>query len=343
MMSPRARKMALGIVFAVVLLYFFLRGVDFGALGEAFRTADPLYLLGVVVVTVVTYALRAWRWGFLLAPLARVPFGRLFSATFVGFMSGLAIPRAGEVLRPFLVARRHEIKTSAAFASIILERLVDLITVVILFGLYLYVLPAPAAQTRGPLLGMIKAGGGLAGLGALGILGVLFLFHVYAEGALRILERLLGWLPARLARPVFEALRSFSEGLGVLTAPWPHLGAIFLQSAAVWLSIALVIHWNNRAFGLDLPYHATFLIVGFLTVGVAVPTPGMVGGYHESYLLALTEVFGVDKHTAAAVGIAGHALSNLPVLVFGLWFLGREGLDFGKVAEMTDKEERRSP
>ena len=80
-------------------------------------------------MAVLTYLIRAWRWGFLLAPLARVPLLRLFSITNVGFAAGLVIPRAGEVVRPYLVARHHGLKTSAAFASIILERLFDLITV----------------------------------------------------------------------------------------------------------------------------------------------------------------------------------------------------------------------
>jgi len=69
---------------------------------------------------------------------------------------------------------------------------------------------------------------------------------------------------------------------------------------------------------------------------VAVPTPGNVGGFHEAYLLALTQAFGVAKDTAAAAGIASHALTNLPVLLLGLAFLGREGLTMGKVAKMTE-------
>ena len=105
----RGWRVALSLLLAVGLLLLFFRGVDWNAMGRALRAADPIYLCGVVLVTLVTYAARAWRWGFLLAPLARVPFGRLFSATFVGFMTGLLIPRAQEVVRPYLVARRHPV------------------------------------------------------------------------------------------------------------------------------------------------------------------------------------------------------------------------------------------
>jgi uncharacterized protein (TIRG00374 family) len=330
-------KLALGAVLAAGLLALFFRGMDWAGLSEAFRSADPALLAGVVVVTIVTYLLRAWRWGYLLAPLVRVPYFRLVSATVVGFMTGLLVPRAGEVVRPYLVGRRQGLPLSAAFASIILERLVDLVTVVLLFGAYLYVLPAPAAQTQGPLLDTLKVAGALIGLGAVAVLLVLLALHLHAERAMALVDRALSWLPARLAAPVSRAVRAFAGGLAVLQAPPAHLLAIFGQSLLVWLTIDLGVYLNNRAFGIDLPFHSTFLIVGFLTVGVAIPTPGMVGGFHEFYLLALTQAFGVAKHTAAAAGIACHALTNLPVLVFGLLLLGREGLTVGKVAEMTNE------
>jgi uncharacterized protein (TIRG00374 family) len=301
------------------------------------RGADPLYLCGVVLITLLTYVARAWRWGYLLAPLARVPLKDLFSATVVGFMTGLVIPRAGEVVRPYLVGRRHGVPVSAAFASIILERLVDLITVLLLFGAYLYVLPMPEEQTRGPLLGALKAAGALAGLAALAVLALLFAFRLRGERAMVLVDRMLSPLPAKIATAVSGGFRAFGGGLAVLQASGPHLLAIFAQSLLLWLCIDLAMYFNNRAFGLDLPFHSTFLLIGFLTVGVAIPTPGMVGGFHESYLLALTRAYGVEKGIAAAAGITAHALTNLPVLVLGLMFIGREGLTFGKVAEMTKR------
>ena len=106
-MSSRWWRLLGGALLALLLLALFFRGVDWAALGEAFRTANHLYLAGVAAATVLTYLLRAWRWGCLLSPLARVPFVDLFSATFVGFMTGLLVPRAGEVVRPYLIARRH--------------------------------------------------------------------------------------------------------------------------------------------------------------------------------------------------------------------------------------------
>jgi uncharacterized protein (TIRG00374 family) len=269
--------------------------------------------------------------------MGRVPFADLFSATVVGFLSGLAIPRAGEILRPYLVARRHPaVSTSAGFATIILERVFDLLTVLMLFAAYLFVLPIPSSQTQGPLMGVVKAAGASAAVGALVLLALLFAFHARAEQALRLCERVLGLFPAWLAERAGGILKAFSGGLAVLQAPAGHLLAIAAQSFLVWLSIALTIWLNDKAFGIDLPFHATFLVIAFLTVGVAIPTPGMVGGFHAFFVVALADVFSVGRDVAGAAALACHALSNLPVLVFGLFFLGREGLSLDRVASLTE-------
>jgi uncharacterized membrane protein YbhN (UPF0104 family) len=334
--SPRVRRLLVGALLGVGLLALFFRGLDWSALLDAFRAADPRYLVGVVLSTVLTYLARAWRWGYLLRPLARVPLMRLFAITNVGFATGLVIPRAGEVVRPYLVARHHELQTSAAFASIILERLFDLITVLALFAAYLYVLPTPPQQT-GSLGNALQAGGALAAAGALGALGLLLWLTFKREAALRLFDRVFDRLPTRVGGALSRALHSFTLGLGVLRASPGHLAAIGAQSLLLWLVIALGLYWNNLAFGLTLPFHTAFLMLGFLTVGVAVPTPGMVGGFHASYKIALTQVFGVAEPTAVAAALSSHALSNLPVLVLGLVFLGREGLSWGGVTRLASE------
>jgi glycosyltransferase 2 family protein len=332
-----------GALLAAVLLAFFFRGVDWTALGTALREARLLPLAGLVLVTIAIYAVRAWRWGDLLLPLGRVGFGDLFSATMVGFASGLLIPRAGELVRPWLVARRYpSISTSAGFATIILERLIDLITVLVLFALYLFVLPTPNTQAENRLMDLVKLGGAVTGVAALGALGFLLALHANAERVTGLIERILKHFPRFIAEPGGRMLRAFSSGLAVLRAPLSHLGLIGAQSFLVWLLIALGFHLNHAAFGIVLPFHATFLLIAFLVVGVAIPTPGMVGGFHAFYLLALSEVFGVERSTAAAAAVAAHALSNLPILVFGLLLLGREGLSLGRVAEATRDEKELS-
>jgi glycosyltransferase 2 family protein len=346
-------RLLFGALLALVLLAWFFRGIDWSALGQALLEARPLPLVGVVLVTIGVYSVRAWRWGEILAPLGRVPYPDLFSATMVGFASGLLVPRAGELLRPWLVSRRHPIPVSAGVATIILERIVDMITVLVLFAAYLFVLPVPAAQAQGQVLfdfwgirptamDFIKASGAIALAAVFVVLAILSAMHANPGRVIGWVEGRLAGAPSWLSGPLGRILHSFSDGLAVLRAPAPHLAKIGLQSLLVWLLIALGFYLNHLAFGIDLPFQATFLLIAFLVVGVAIPTPGMVGGFHAFYLVALNGVYGVDRATAVAAGISAHALSNLPVLVFGLALLGREGLSLGRVAEVTRDERKLS-
>ena len=238
----------------------------------------------------------------------------LFSATMVGFASGLLIPRAGELLRPWLVSRRYPIPISAGFATIILERLVDMITVLVLFAAYLFVLPAPAAQTEGSVLFRVW---GLQPTAMHFIRAVeaspwwpwssrsrsSLALHANAERAIALARR-----EARAGAALARRARSAGS-----CTPSPTASQCCarrcrtsrrssLQSLLIWLLIALGFHLNHVAFGIDLPFHATFLLIAFLVVGVAIPTPGMVGGFHAFYLMALADVFGVARERAAAAG-----------------------------------------
>lgn len=339
-MRKHGWRLALGGLAGVALLALFFRGVDSGALGRALLSAHPLALLGVVAASLTTYWIRAWRWQNLLAPLGRVSVARLFMITLAGFTTGFLVPRAGELVRPYLVARRHGIPTSAGFATIVLERLLDLATVLVLFALYVFALPAPSAQRSDQTLDALRLAGVFTAAGAVVVLVTLTLFSAHADRALRLLERVFGWLPEKLGRPLLALARSFSGGLGVLQAPPSHLLAILGQSFLLWLVMGLVFHLNNLAFGIALPFHTVFLLMTFLVVGVSIPTPGMVGGFHAFFLLALNGVFGVDRDLAVAAGLTAHALSNLPVLLLGTAFLSREGLSMEKVSEMSDGPER---
>ncbi len=334
-MSAERGRLLLGGLAALGLLALFFRGMDWAALGRALGSARPLPLCGVVVLTVVLYGVRAWRWGALLAPLGRVGFRDLFSATIVGFASGLLVPRAGEILRPWLVSRRHAIPTPAGLATIILERLIDLVTVLVLFAVYLFLLPPPPSQVEGRVMDLLKVGGALAGAGAVMVLLFLSALHANAERVVGMIERVSARAPRWIAGPLSRLLRTFSGGLAVLRSPLPHLALIAGQSLVLWLLIALGFQLNHVAFSIELPFHATFLLIAFLVVGVAIPTPGMVGGFHAFYLIALSQVFGVERETAGAAGIAAHALTQLPIFLLGLTLLGREGLSLGRVAEVA--------
>jgi glycosyltransferase 2 family protein len=336
----RSRKFhwVAGVVMAALLLGGFLYGVNAHELRHTFERADPLLLACTVALTVVCYVIRAWRWGDLLQPLVVVRLRDLFSATMVGFASSLVVPRSGELLRPWLVSRRCGIPMSAAFATIVIERLIDLISVLALLALYLFVLPKPQMQVDSAWVDSLRVGGAFAALLALLLLALLLALHANAEATIRAIERLFSRMPSWVSSRVGVLLRSFSEGLAVLRAPGSHLAKIGAQSALLWLLTAWSLHLVQLAFAIELPLHTSLLLIAFVVVGESIPTPGLVGGFHAFYLLALAEVFGVDKTTAAAASIAAHALTTLPVLLCGAALLSHESLKLSQVAAVARRD-----
>ena len=330
-----AFRLGLGVVLAVFLLWLATRGVNPAELLAAMAHAKPLPLVLVVALTVVMYFIRAMRWRLLLPALRNAPVFDLFGITNIGFMAGLVIPRAGEVLRPYLASRRYGVSVSAGFASIVLERLMDLITVLFLLALYMFVLPRPAAERDDVLMTTLRAGAGLVFLTALA--GMAFLAALRVEGgpARRLLDWTLGILPSGIGVKVRALVSSFISGLDVFGSSPAQWARLIGESLLLWVSIGFIIHMNSIAFGFDIPFQSAFLIIAFLTVGVSIPTPGMVGGFHASYTLALTAIYGIDQGKAVAAGVVLHALQNLPVLVLGLAFLGREGLSLGSMRRIS--------
>lgn len=156
-------RAALILLVTVGLLAYFLRGVNLSEVWEKTREADARLLALAVAVTLMTYVLRAFRWRYLLAPIGPTRFSTAFQTTVIGFAASFLLPaRAGEVLRPYLLARREGLPPTACFATIILERLLDLVTVLLLFGLFV-VFVDPASLSGDPAMyARVKTGGLLA-------------------------------------------------------------------------------------------------------------------------------------------------------------------------------------
>jgi uncharacterized protein (TIRG00374 family) len=335
-------RAALVLVLTLGLLAFFFRGVNLAEVWQRTREADPRFLLAGVLATLMTYALRALRWQYLLAPIGRARFSTALQTTFIGFAASFLLPaRPGEVLRPYLLARREGLSPTACFATVILERLLDLVTVLLLFGVFVLVVD-PASLSGDPsMYARVKAGGLLAaGASTVGLVVFFFLAgHPEQLGAWAL--RIEGVLPARLARIVAGLVESFAQGLAVMRRPAHLVGSLAL-SFPLWLSIALGIWLPSHAFHMTFSYVGSFLVMTLLVVGVAVPTPGQVGGFHTAYKIAVVTFFGVAETTAVGAAIVLHAISFVPVTIIGLIFMAREGLSLGRMREMAadNKAER---
>jgi glycosyltransferase 2 family protein len=335
---PSRLRAVLVLLLTVGLLAFFLRGVDLAGVWAETRHADARLLAVAVSATMLTYALRAFRWQYLLAPIGPTRFSTAFQTTTIGFAASFLLPaRAGEVLRPYLLARREHLPPTAAFATIILERLLDLVTVLLLFGVFILVVEPASLSADPAVYAKVKAGGLLAAAASVAGLIVFFALAGHPERLGRFALRIERVLPAKLARIVARFVETFAQGLAVMRQPVRLLVSLIL-SFPLWLSIAAGIWITSRAFHMTFGYLGSFLVMTLLVVGVAAPTPGSVGGFHAMYKYAVVTFFGVANDRAVGAAIVLHAVSFVPVTLLGLIFMAREGLSFGRMREMADRD-----
>ena len=320
------------------LLWLFFRGLDIREIGRAISRAHWGLILVAVASVFVTYVLRAWRWLSLLRPLGHARFVPAFRTTVIGFMATFLLPaRIGEVLRPYLMARHEGLQPAATFATIVIERLLDLATVLLLFAV---ALPFAGVDVGGPT----RLWSALFAIAAVAGLAILFVLAGHPERLGRVTARLTRRLPAKLAGTAEHLVRTFAEGLKVMRSPG-HLATAVAWSIPVWISIAVTIWLTSQAFDLTFSFLGSFLVVGYLTVGVALPTPGGAGGFHAFYLLALTQFFGANPAVAGAAAIVLHLVSFVPISILGLVYMWQDGLSLGRLkgmAKKTDNDQVRS-
>lgn len=333
-MHSRVRTLLI-LVITLALLAFFFRDANFADIWAETRRANPWLLLAAVMVTGVTYALRAWRWQSLLAPIGPTRFSTAFRTTVIGFAASFFLPaRAGEVIRPYLLARREGLQPTAAFATIILERLLDLATVLLLFGFFVFTVPPGVLTGDASQLAHVKFWGGVAAGGAVLSLVVMFALAGHPERLGRAAGRVERVLPARAAKIVAQFVESFALGLAVMRQP-ARLAVALGQSVPIWLSIAGGIWLTSQAFSITFPYSGSFLVMTLLVVGVAVPTPGQIGGFHAAYQIAVQTFFSAPDDRAVGAAIVLHAVSFIPVTLLGVIFMAREGLTFQNAQELA--------
>jgi glycosyltransferase 2 family protein len=317
---------------AVGLLALFLRNADLSQVWDSVTAARPDLLLLALAVTIGTFVVRAERWQYLLGPLGPTRFRTVFRTTVIGFAASAVLPaRAGEVIRPYLLARREGLSVTAAFATIIVERILDLIAVLLLMAAFLVWFDPGVGARDSKAFETVRYGALLMAPVAIAILAVMFFMAGHPE-------RLHGWvlkaeaiLPARIAGMIARFAQTFAEGFAVVRSP-ARLVAAIAWSIVLWIAIASGIWAVSLAFGIAMPFTGAWLMLGPLVVGVAVPTPGGVGGFHEAYRFGATAFFGAEENPAVGAAIVLHAISIGPVIIAGLIFILQDGLKLGGMA-----------
>lgn len=328
---------------AAILIGLFFYNVDLRGVAREIVHAHPGWLVFSFATMFVNLAIRAWRWQYLLQPLGMPSFLNAFKATVVGFAASAILPaRAGEVIRPYFLSRRERMSATGAFATVILERVLDMLTVAVMLGVYLILAQDELALADKVAVDAVTWAGGMATVAALAALGFLFLLAGNPARLGQTLARLEQVLPSKLAGLLARVAEKFATGLAVIRRPGRLLVSLAL-SVPLWLSIAAGVWSCAIAFRLPVSFMGSFLIIALLVIGVAVPTPGAVGGFHWAFRYGVTAFFGAANDAAVGAAILLHALTIGSQLFLGLIFAAEEGLSLSGMKQLADQAESTRP
>jgi hypothetical protein len=332
-------KALIGVAVTVALLWWALAGVSVSEVWANVRRGDPLLLGAAVLVATVGFVVRAMRWRIFLVPVhPGTSLRSRFAAVAIHFMANNLLPlRVGEFARALVFSRLEPVKASAAFGTVVVERFMD--GVVLLIFLVL-----PVLTPDFPDVGTLSEGmGGVvlraAALGVLLVLAALIALAAFPRQLTRIAERIAPILPAAIRDPVLYSLASFLDSLAIMRDPkllalgftWS-LGFWALQAASFWLGM--------MAFGIDTGYVSAVFTSSVVAFGVALPSaPGFVGTFHFAADFALSDVYGVSDAQSLAFAFGYHFGGWLPITVIGLVYLWRLGISLGDVGAAEERLE----
>lgn len=323
--SWRGWRVWLGLVVSAVVLALAFRGQNLSEVGDALRQVDWIWLAPAIALYFAGVWVRAVRWSVLLRPIVAVRPGEVVGTVLVGFAANNVLPlRTGEVVRAFLLGRRHGVRKTATLATIAVERLFDGLTMLAFMIVAGGAISLTAELRHIALIGVIAFAALLAGL-----------IGFVASDRLRerVLRLAVGPLPAGISVRVERMAESFLEGLGVLTQRRA-LATVAATSVVAWVCEASMYWTIARGFAAPLP-EAIDPAGALLTTGVAnlatlIPAaPGYVGTFEAGVALAVVGALDVPRGLALSYALVVHAALWLPVTIVGAieWWRSHLSLD----------------
>jgi glycosyltransferase 2 family protein len=342
---PRSRTLllaALASLLVLVILAYRTRGVSFrwDLFLATLDHADWRWLTASICLILLGNFGRAVRWQVMLRPFGR-PIGlwRLTSDTAIGLTAGVLLGRVGEVVRPYLIAVQTGLPFSSQAAAWLLERMLDLLAVLLLCGYALIRIP-PYSWRLGPKIQEALAAGGysLALAGAI-CLVLLLAFRDPARRAQQRVLSALAFLPEHQQRRAAGMLDSFSQGVECTRDP---------QSLALLLGYTL-LEWTvivASSFALFRAFSATrgfglldvLVLLAFITLGSLVQVPGLGGGVQVASIVALTRIYGISLEAASGIAVLLWMVGSIAIVPFGLACAFHEGLNWSKLKLLSAKQ-----
>ena len=312
----------------VAIVAYRASGLDFdwALFRSSLSGVKPWWLAACVVMTFATYWLRAIRWQVLLAPLKKLSLSPLVSITMVGFAAIFALGRAGELARPVWLSRRENVPMSGAFATIVVERVLDIIMMAALLAFALIVVEVPAGSEQ--TLGVLKNGAWF--VSAIVVAGTVGLLLIRTNA-----ERIVRLIPFRRLAALVE---NFAQGLSFLQNK-KALFLVILHSAILWIAIALQFWFLLLGMNAGFSLGASTLVMVAAGIGSVAMLPGIGGGFQAAISFCMTTLFQVPKEQATATSLIAWVVSYAPTIIVGAIYMAVKGISIRELKSTIRKPE----
>jgi len=322
----------IGLAFIIFTFYFLFRNIDKDKLFTAVGQFHLIWLLPALAVYLFGYIIRGYRWMVLLSPIKKCSFQSLFPTLIIGFMANNIYPaRAGEFVRAHLNGAKEGISRGASFATIILERLFDGLTMILILwaALLFGSLPiqkdtmSPGIQYAINLSPYVFGSAFLA----------LFILVLFKKSAIKLINYLITKAPQKLHEPLGKIAHTFIDGLQILQNARESF-AILIASLCAWICEFTAFYFLAVGMGIapsPLTLWSAALLMAIVNLGILIPNaPGGIGLF-EFIGVALLLPFGIGKEMALCFMILVHLLVFIPITLLGAYFYTHEHLNINKM------------
>ncbi len=297
------------------------------------------HLFHAVALIYVAYIIRALRWKIFLRPVRpQASTWNMVSPTLVGFTGLALLGRPGELIRPYLIARREKLTFSSQLAVWAVERIFDVaaFTLLLVLAAFLATAPKRLAYHRSfqeaALVFLVLSTGLTIGAIVVSRMG---------DALANWVERRFAHVASNLGQRVAVRIREFRGGLHTIHDAWSFV-MLAVVSVAMWAIIAVAykeVTHSYHAEDLEIPQSQVLLLMGSSMVGSVIQLPGVGGGSQLATIAALEHIFDVPKELAASCGIMLWLVTFVAVIPTGLLLAHRERLSLRQLSEESHHEE----
>lgn len=335
--SRNASKVILGALVSVLALWWTLHSVETEKILGALVSVKISYLFLSVILTVIAYFARAWRWPvFFEGGTSVLSLSDSFRCLIVGFFMNNTLPaRMGELVRTHLGGKATDEKRSIVLATIAGERLVDGIAISLIFGVLFTWFSGELPEGSGDKIFFVSVLFLLAGLGTAACL--LFRKRVFA-----VLERIGEIMPGHLSGYTLRKIKEFIIGFEPMLQPI-RLAKISFWSILIWLIEILAYKLVTVAFGQELSWGVIGFFLAVVNFSSLIPAaPGGIGVIEALATAALVGV-GVERESALSMVAIQHLIQILVVGVPGAYYFFMQMRGEVPVLEEDETREEEGP